>query len=522
MSADIIDPLALEPQSESEILRLKGVVKHFGGVTALAGVDLALRGGVIRGLVGENGAGKSTLIKIICGIERPDGGRMLLDGKVYMPMRPVDAKKNGIQVVHQELNLLNLMSVADNVCFEHLPRNKFGIVRRQEQERQARDALGRVGLSEIDLTQNIEQLGIAQQQLIEIARALKSQSRILILDEPTATLTAVESANLFKLLHELATKNVAILLVSHHLDEIMEHCDEVTVMRNGRTIATYPILEASINRLIGDMVERTIDKDFDGTRSARIEHFPESERETILELKNLRTKASPHPQGVSFTVKKGEILGIAGLVGAGRTELLRAITGADGAVSGHILLNGKKRNYRSPAGSIRDGIAFVTEDRRHEGLILPMSIASNITLASTAQISHGGILNQNRERKIAQPQAAALELKYGDLQDHAATLSGGNQQKVVLAKWLVREPAILLLDEPTRGVDVGAKAEIYALIWHLATQGKAILLVSSEMRELIALSDRILVMAQHRLVGELSAQEFSQQRILQLAYSEHM
>jgi len=505
-----------KPQAPLEVLRLGGIVKHFGGVTALAGVDLSLRPGIIHGLVGENGAGKSTLIKIICGIERPDEGGMWLDGDIYAPTRPADAKKNGIQVVHQELNLLTLMSVADNVCFEHLPR-KFGLIRKREQATQARQALARVGLENIDLTQPVSLLGIAQQQLIEIARALKSQSRILILDEPTAALTAVEAANLFKLLHELAARQVAILLVSHHLDEIMEHCDEVTVMRNGRTISTYPIGEASIKRLIGDMVERSVEIEREAPPS---QTKTEKVSKTVLVVENLRAKASPQPQGISFSLESGEILGLAGLVGAGRTELLRALSGVDKPTSGHIVVAGKKRRYRTPAHSIRDGIAFVTEDRRHEGLILPMSIACNITLASTGEIGRNGVLSPLRERKIAQAQAAALGLKYGGLQDAASTLSGGNQQKVVLAKWLVREPSILLLDEPTRGVDVGAKAEIYALIRQLAAQGKAIILVSSEMRELMALSDRILVMAQHKLVGELGVQEFSQQRILQLAYQQ--
>jgi len=533
MSVHIADRRTLESHSQNEVLRLEGVVKRFGGITALAGVDLSLRSGFIHGLVGENGAGKSTLIKIICGIDRPDAGRMQLGDLPYVPTRPADAKKIGIQVVHQELNLLNLMSVADNVCFEYLPR-RFGLVRRREQYAQAREALNRVGLGEIDLTQPVSLLGIAQQQLIEIARALKSQSRILILDEPTATLTAVESANLFRLLHELATKDVAILLVSHHLDEIMEHCDDVTVMRNGRTISTYATAETSINQLIGDMVERAVDvgndenpqflvsprEDDNAPKIASMSLRTQSEQEAILILEGLRAKSSPNPQGISFRVKRGEILGLAGLVGAGRTELLRALAGVDKPTSGHIFLNGKKHIFTSPAQSIRAGIAFVSEDRRHEGLILPMSIACNATLASTDDIAHAGVLSPSRERDIAYAQAVALGLKYGDLQDNVSTLSGGNQQKVVLAKWLARTPDILLLDEPTRGVDVGAKAEIYALIRNLAGQGKAIVLVSSEMRELMALSDRILVLAQHRLVGEVARPEFSQQHILQLAYQQ--
>lgn len=493
------------------LLQLQNIVKHFGGVTALAGVDLALKKGAIHGLIGENGAGKSTLIKIICGIETPDQGTMLLDNNSYTPHSPGDAKKKGVQVVHQELNLLPFLSVADNICFEHLPANWFGVIQKKKMEQEARTALDLVGLDNLSPSETIENLGIAQQQLIEIARALKSKSRILILDEPTATLTSVESDRLFKLVHQLAAEGVAILLVSHHLDEIINHCDEVTIMRNGRTIATHSISDVTIDSLIQAMIDRKIE-------ATPLTKEAVAHKDVLMRVEKLRPIASPYSEGTSLTLHKGEIVGIAGLVGAGRTEFLRAIAGADKARSGHIALNGKAKLYATPGAAIRDGIALVSEDRRHEGLILPMPIATNITLADTKDISKAGILQKQKEDEISLKYGRELAIKYGKLNDPVSTLSGGNQQKVVLAKWMAINPSVLLLDEPTRGVDVGAKDEIYALMRDFAAKDKGLLVVSSEMRELIELCDRILVMAHHQIIGELQRHEYSQERILQLAY----
>lgn len=493
------------------LLQLHNIVKHFGGVTALGGIDLTLQKGSIHGLIGENGAGKSTLIKIICGIETPDDGNMQLDQKPYTPHSPGEAKKHGVQVVHQELNLLPFLSVADNVCFEHLPANWFGVIQQKKMEQEARAALELVGLDNLSPSATIENLGIAQQQLIEIARALKSKSRILILDEPTATLTSVESDRLFKLVHQLAAEGVAILLVSHHLDEIINHCDQVTIMRNGRTVASHPISQVTIDSLIQAMIDRKID-------ATPLVIDKAKHNEILMRTEKLRPVASPYSEGTSITLHKGEILGIAGLVGAGRTEFLRAICGADKALSGHVELNGKSSLYATPGAAIRDGIALVSEDRRHEGLILPMPIATNITLANTKAISKAGILQKQKETEMSLKYGQELVIKYGSLDDPVSTLSGGNQQKVVLAKWLAINPSVLLLDEPTRGVDVGAKAEIYALMREFAAKDKGLLVVSSEMRELMELCDRILVMAHHQIIGELRRDEFSQERILQMAY----
>ena len=494
------------------VLSLEGIRKRFGGVVALDGVDLDLTPGEIHGLVGENGAGKSTLIKIMSGIIKRDDGIMTLDRKPYEPTSPREAKQAGVQVVHQEFSQLPYMSVAENICFENLPRNAFGILDRPTLKQKARAALDTIGLDEVDVTVPVERLGIAHRQLVEIARALMSDSRILILDEPTATLTAHEARRLFELLDQLKARGVAIVFVSHHLDEIFDHCQQVTVMRNGRTVFTKPISETNSDDLIQGMVGRNlVDPMHAKVPSAAM-------TEVLLRVDKLRHVKSSSPEGVSFTLHKGEILGIGGLIGAGRTELLRAIFGIDKALSGEVAIQGAGTLFRSPAEAIEAGIAFVTEDRKDEGLILEMPIAANISLADMKAVSRFGLLDRQSEFRLAEEQASDLKLKFGTLSDRVATLSGGNQQKVVLAKWLARSPSILLLDEPTRGVDVGAKAEIYSLLRSFSAEGRGLLVVSSELPELMALSDRILVMANHSITGELKRDEFSEERILNLAY----
>lgn len=420
-------------------------------------------------------------------------------------------KKAGVQVVHQEFNLLSAMSVAENVCVEGFPA-RAGIIDRRGMQATARAALDRVGLTEVPVTVPIEQLGIAHRQLIEIARAIQNQGRILILDEPTATLTTHESQKLFDLVAELSAKGVSIILVSHHLNEILDHCDRVTVMRNGATVFTKPIGDTNEEDLIQGMVGRRLGDQLAQAGTSR------AGAKVVMSVKNLRVPASPNAAGISFDLHEGEILGIAGLVGAGRTEVMRAIFGADIAVSGSIALDGRECRYSSPRQAIADGLAFVTEDRRDEGVILSMPIASNVSLANMAAVSRAGIIDRRREADLAQTLGQDLRLKYGQLQDSVSTLSGGNQQKVVLAKWLARNPKILLLDEPTRGVDVGAKAEIYDLLRQLAKDGKSLLIVSSELYELMALCDRILVMASHTITGELARADFSEEQLLTYAY----
>nr|WP_249123255.1 MULTISPECIES: sugar ABC transporter ATP-binding protein [unclassified Bradyrhizobium] len=494
------------------MLALTGVRKRFGGVVALNGVSFALRAGEVHALVGENGAGKSTLIKILCGIVARDAGTIILDGAPYDPHGPAQAKACGIQVVHQEFNLLPYLSVAENICFENLPRKRFGRVDRAVLEARARRALDAIGLNDVDVRRPVETLGVAHRQLVEIARALMDDSRILVLDEPTATLTARETELLFAIIAGLKARGVAIVFVSHHLNEVFAICDRVTVLRNGESVMTADIADTTPDRLVASMVGRQLAAAMAAPRAI------ETGGRTALSVRNLRPPTSPDPDGVSFDLHAGEILGIAGLVGSGRSELLRAIFAADLPLSGTLARDGEPRRYRSPKDAIRDGLGFVTEDRKDEGLILDMAISANISLASLKRVSRFGLLDREAEARLTRDIGKEIRLKYGRADDPAATLSGGNQQKVVLAKWLANGPRVLLLDEPTRGVDVGAKAEIYALLRSLAEQGLALLVVSSELPELITLCDRILVMSRHRIAGELARTEFSEERILNLAY----
>jgi ribose transport system ATP-binding protein len=508
VAPDMLREAAIPP-----VIKLTEVKKNFGGIIALNGVSFSVKSGEVHGLVGENGAGKSTLIKILCGIFSRSAGEISLSGYPYAPSSPRDAKKMGLQVVHQEFNLLPFLSVAENLSIEHLPRNAFGVIKKSELNAQARSALDRIGLNDVDVDCPVERLGIAHRQLVEIARALMSDSRILILDEPTATLTSRETERLFGIIADLRSRGVSVVFVSHHLDEIFRICDSVTVLRNGETVFTKPIAETDqkeiVRAMVGQQLQREMSQEIKSSAG----------KDVVLSLVNFRHPQSRHEEGISLDLHKGEIVGIAGLVGSGRTELLRSIFAAQPHVSGGLLRNGKPVEFKSPREAIEAGMGFVTEDRKDEGLILRMPIAANVTLASLAGVSRGGLLSKGAEDGLTKKLGSDLKLKYSSPAKNVSTLSGGNQQKVVLAKWLARAPKILLLDEPTRGVDVGAKAEIYALIRKFAEEGLALLVVSSELPELTTLCDRILVMAKHRVVGEFSRSEFSEERILSYAYS---
>lgn len=497
---------------QQSILSLENVRKRYGGVVALSGVSLSVAPGEVHGLIGENGAGKSTLIRILCGIVKPDAGEIVLAGAKFAPQTPKEAKAKGLQVVHQEFNLLPYLSVAENVFIENLPRNALGFVKRNAMNNLARKALDAIGLTDIDVRWPVERLGIAHRQLVEVARALMTESRVLILDEPTATLTARETERLFSIINDLRQRGVSIIFVSHHLDEIFKLCDRVTVLRNGQTVFSSEIAKTTEPELVRSMVGQELQKEMVSKPRTKVSS------EKVLSLSQFRSMQSQHAGGVSFDLHKGEVLGIAGLVGAGRTELLRSIFAADIPQSGTIAIRGKNIALASPREAIAAGIGFVTEDRKDQGLILSMPISNNVTLASMESVSRAGWINGKTEVAITQSQGLNLKLKYGGPSKHVSTLSGGNQQKVVLAKWLARKLEILLLDEPTRGVDVGAKAEIYALIRSLAEDGLSLLVVSSELPELMTLCDRILVMSQHRIVGELQRSEFSQEKILTYAY----
>ncbi|MEH6525154.1 MAG: sugar ABC transporter ATP-binding protein [Sneathiella sp.] len=497
-------------------LHVDGLKKHFGGVKALDGASFSLTRGEVHALVGENGAGKSTLIKILSGVFPFDAGTIFLGGTPYAPTTPHEAKASGVQVVHQEFNLLNHLSVAENISIEALPRNRFGLLDIREMNRRARVALDAVGMQDVDIRTPVETLGIAHRQLIEIARALQSDSKILILDEPTATLTERETKRLFKIIEGIKAKGVTVVFVSHHLEEVFAICDRVTVFRSGVTIITENIADTTPTGIVQHMVGRQLAQEMEtGLDTHILDHI-------ALSVKNLCVAKNPRNDGITFDLRYGEILGIAGLVGAGRTELLRGIFGTDPVRSGTIERDGKPVSFSNPRDAIASGIGFVTEDRKDEGLILDMSIAANISLANLSKLSSYGLLRFPEEAQMARSGGERLKLKYGKLSDPTSSLSGGNQQKVVLAKWLARNPKVLILDEPTRGVDVGAKAEIYSILKGLAREGVALLIVSSELPELMTLSNRILVMAGHRVSGALARPDFSEESILKLAYGQNM
>lgn len=498
----------------SPILSVSELRKSFGGIHALDGVSFELEAGEVHALVGENGAGKSTLIKTLSGVHLFDEGDIVMDGASFRPASPHAAKLAGIQVVHQEFNLLNDLSVAENISIEALPKTRFGLLDRGEMNRRARAALDSIGLSDVDVTTPVRQLGIAHRQLIEIARALQSDSRILILDEPTATLTERETDRLFDIVAGIKAKGVTVVFVSHHLNEVFGICDRVTVFRNGKTITTQNISDVTPADVVRYMVGRTLEDAQTPGAGVR------ASSKVALSVQGLRTTANPAGETLSFELHHGEILGIAGLVGAGRTEVLRALFGADPKLSGILKIDGQIQNIKGPRDAIAAGIGFVTEDRKDEGLILDMPITANSSLVDLASVARRGLLNFGKEREMAATGGARLKLKYGRLSDPASSLSGGNQQKVVLTKWLAKNPRILLLDEPTRGVDVGAKAEIYAILRDLASQGVSMIVVSSELPELITLTDRVLVMAGHKIQGALERAAYSQERILQLAYGQ--
>ncbi len=492
-------------------LRLEGLTKRFPGVLALDGVDLDIADGEMHALAGENGAGKSSLIRLLAGIHRPDAGRMTLAGAPYAPQRPLDAIAAGVRVVHQEFNLLPALTVAENLLFERLPR-RLGFVDRRALDRRAEALLARVGLDEVSPRLRVERLGIAQMQLLEIARALSSRGRVLVLDEPTATLTPREAGRLFAQIRALKSEGLTMIYVSHHLGEIFDLCDRVTVLRNGAKVATSRTVETTPAELVRRMIGRTL--------AAQPPLAGAAPGREALRVEGLRPLAGPPGAGLDFAVRYGEVVGLAGLVGAGRTEVVRAIFGADRRRGGRILRDGAAVRIRSPRDATRHGIGLLTENRKEEGLVLPMAVRVNVTLARLGRVARLGVLRPRAERDAARRLAGELAIRPGAPEQPVVQLSGGNQQKVVLARWLFGDATrVLMLDEPTRGIDVGAKAEIYALLGRLAAEGRAIVVVSSELPELMHLCDRILVLSRGRLAGEVARAEFSEERILSLAYS---
>ncbi|MFD7031546.1 sugar ABC transporter ATP-binding protein [Streptomyces sp. NPDC059917] len=502
------DPRPRGPYAEhAPVFEARGITRSFPGVIALAGVDLALRPGEVHALLGENGAGKSTLVRILGGVQSPDGGAMFLEGRPYAPTCTADAMRTGVQVVHQELNLLPNLTVAENLFFQRLPR-RFGLVDRRSLHRRAGELLEEVGLDVAPGTP-VERLGIAQMQLLEIARTLWQDCRVLVLDEPTATLTPRETERLFTLLRRLTARGTAVLFISHHLEEVFEISDRLTVFRGGRHVTTREPADTDTAEVIRLMVGRDMG-------AAYPPHVP---REPGPELLRAEGLTAPGGRPVSFALRAGEVVGVAGLVGSGRTETVRALFGADRAVDGRLLLRGKEVRVRSPRDAVRHGLGLLTEDRKEQGLVLDMSLAANVTLTATGKVSRGGLLRRGEEDRLAREAVDSLSVRTPGIRTPVRTLSGGNQQKVVLARWLLAGADVLMVDEPTRGIDVGARYEIHQQLVDLAAAGRALLVVSSDLPELMGICDRILVFSRGGLAGEVARADFDSSRILALAYS---
>ena len=489
------------------LLEMRDISKGFPGVKALSEVSISVDRAEVLGIVGENGAGKSTLMKILAGVFPPDSGDVSLDGAPFKPRRPRDALDAGIIVIHQELSLIPDRSVAENIFLGHLPHGRLGGVHREALNREAALLLARVGLP-ISPRTLVRRLGIAQQQLVEIARALSRAARVIVMDEPTATLTAAEQRILFATIAALRKAGVGLVFISHHLEEVFEVCDRVTVLRDGAAVATRATADWSEDDLILAMVNRPIEALFPARHTIPAE--------VLLDVEQLGSAG--RFQDVSFQIRAGEVVGLGGLIGAGRTEVLKTIYGAMPASAGTIRVAAREVHIRSPRQALSAGVALVPEDRKGEGLVMPFALRTNVAMSTLPKLAWlRSILAQGRIDRLADHSVKDLQIRTPGIRQRVQSLSGGNQQKVVLARALTTRPRIFLLDEPTRGIDVGAKVEVYRLINALAEQGAAILVVSSDMLELLGLCDRILVMRAGRLAGALTRDEFSQERIMALA-----
>lgn len=493
--------------TESVLLRAVHISKFYAGVCALKDAAFELRKGEVHALVGENGAGKSTLIKIITGAIAADGGELQLNGQTLAENSPRLAKAFGIAAIYQQPALFPELTVAENIALGLERSTLWRRVNWQERSHRAAELLAQVG-AKISPETPASELSMPQQQLVEIARALGADAKVLIMDEPTASLSEEDTQNLFKVIRQLRANGVGIIYISHRLDELPLIADRVTVLRDGCTIDTRLMSEVSREQLIHLMVGRELSA-----------VFPKQEielGEVILELRNFGCSTSG-VHAINLSLRAGEIVGLAGLVGAGRTELARTLFGLTPADTGEAFLRGAAVKIHSPRQAVKCGIAYLPEDRRRHGVILEMPISANISLASLGKLSHFGMMNFNREKAIAAEYTQKLGIKTSTIFTPVAMLSGGNQQKVALSRWLVTQPSVLLLDEPTQGIDVGAKSEIHALMSDLAAQGVAILMISSELPEILGMSDRIAVMRGGTIVGMLSRAAATQQKILALA-----
>lgn len=494
--------------SESEyVVEMKGIVKEFPGVKALDGVNLAVKKGEVHSLLGENGAGKSTLMKVLLGIYKQDEGEIFYKGQPVKIANPADALKIGISMIHQEISLVTDRTIAENVWIGREPTTKLGLLDWKKLYQMTEQLFNELDLAGFNPKTLVRRLSVAQQQMVEIARAISYNSDVIIMDEPTSALTEAEVEILFRIINNLKNRGISVIYISHKMDEIFKISDSITVLRDGQWVATEAAEKLDSNKVISLMVGRELSQVFPKVEVAI--------GEPILEVKNLTRKG--FFEDVSFSVRRGEILGLSGLMGAGRSEVMRAIFGVDKLDSGEIYFGGKRVHIHSTKDAIKLGMGFVTEDRKELGLILCRSIRENATYASLDSLSTGPFTNTNREVSATKDMINKLSIKTPTYKKRVGALSGGNQQKVVLANWLLSKPKVLILDEPTRGIDVGAKYEIHKMMCEFAGQGMAVIMISSELPEILGMSDRIIVMHEGKQKAEFMRGEATQEKILHSA-----
>jgi rhamnose transport system ATP-binding protein len=495
-----------DPSAPTPVLELDRATKNFGAVQALVDGSVTLYAGEAHALLGENGAGKSTLVKILAGVHQPDSGTLRLGGTAMTFAGPAASRDAGVSIIYQEPTLFPDLSVAENIFMGRQPLSGGRRIDWSAMRRDAAAIFTRLGVA-LDPARPARGLSVADQQIVEIAKALSYNASIIVMDEPTAALTSVEVDRLFEVIRTLRTQGAAILFISHRLEEVFQICQRVTIMRDGAFIRTGPIEQETIDTIIRSMVGRDLDALFPKTES--------SPGEVVLEVENLaRTGVFAD---VSFQVRRGEIVALAGLVGAGRSEVARAIFGIDRRDAGVVRMQGRVLPNGRPQAAMAAGIGFVPEDRRQQGLVMELGIDHNVALASLGRLSRLGLIRRSSERRLALTWAARLQLKFGRLSNTAATLSGGNQQKVVLGKWLARDPQLLIIDEPTRGIDVGTKAEVHRILDELVTQGVAILMISSELPEVLGMADRVLVVREGRLTADIPREHADEDSIMRAA-----
>ncbi|WP_040379579.1 sugar ABC transporter ATP-binding protein [Dialister succinatiphilus] len=487
-------------------INMIGICKSFGANKVLGGVNLHVRPGEVHALMGENGAGKSTLMNILTGIHRADAGTIMVDGKEVTFKNNKDAEEHGIAFIHQELNIWPNLSVLENLFLMNQPKTRFGTIDFKKMREMAEAKCQEIGI-DLPLDEIAGECSVGQQQMTEITRSLMLDAKTVIMDEPTAALTERETDRLFEVMKKLKNKGVSIIYISHRMEEVFANCDTITVMRDGQTISSRPTEETNMDQIVGDMVGRIMS-----------EYYPA--RTNVPGDEIFRVEGFTQPgvfRDISFNLRKGEILGVAGLMGAGRTEIMRAIFGVDPHESGKLYFEGKEIHIKNPRDAIRHGFGFITENRKTEGLILDFSIERNIALPSEERLAQSHVINDKKEFDFSSELSKRLGVKAQDINLPASTLSGGNQQKVVIAKWVGMHPKLLILDEPTRGIDIGAKKDIYDLMNELTAKGVSIIMVSSELPEVIGMSDRILVIHEGRAAGIVEHKDATQTRIMTLA-----